>query len=392
MDNRWVLVRKARVFAPEDQGIRDVLMGAGKILALSEPDALSSGSFDVSVVEAEGRWLVPGFVDALTHITGGGGEAGFGSRTPPMRLADAILAGVTTVVGALGTDRHGQSLGVLHAECMRLRSLGLGAFMYTGSYHLPPVTLTGDVQRDLVLVEPVIGVGEVAIADHRGSQPDVSGLARLASDAWVGGMLSGKSGRVLVHVGPHAEGLDLLFRVAAQTAVPLHRFYPTHVNRNKGLFEQARQFAQQGGTVDMTASTNESLLQSGEISCPAGLQFWMEAGLPVHALTFSTDGHASLPVFDAQGQVVGVEMGRMDSLHRALKGCVQAGIPLETALQPITVNPARILGLKGKGSLAPGQDADAVLLEPDTLNIAGVWIAGRTAVWEAEQYIQETFG
>ena len=52
------------------------------------------------------------------------------------------------------------------------------------------------------------------------------------------------------------------------------------------------------------------------------------------------------------------------------------GVPLEAALQVITANPARILKLKGKGQLAPGADADVVLLDARTLQITGVLAGG----------------
>ncbi|RMF13280.1 MAG: beta-aspartyl-peptidase [Gammaproteobacteria bacterium] len=386
------ILKNARVYAPEPLGLRDVLVAHGKVLALSLPGQGALTALAEESLDLEGRLLVPGLVDSLTHITGGGGEDGFVSRTPPMRLGDAIEAGVTTVAGALGTDRIGQSLNTLYAEVMRLRGLGLGAYLYTGSYHVPPVTLTGDVQRDLVLVEPVIGVGEIAIADHRGSQPSVEELARIAADAQVGGMLAGKSGRVLVHVGPHESGLDRLFQVAQETAVPLHRFYPTHVNRNRALFAQAERFAEAGGHVDLTASTNEKLLQAGEVSCAEGLVRWLRRGLPRDRITFSTDGHASLPVFNDEGGVVGLEVGRMSSLIDALRCCVlEARLPLESALAPVTSNPARILGLKTKGRLAEGMDADMLVLEPETLALHGVVLGGRVALWEGERRLREAF-
>ena len=72
-----------------------------------------------------------------------------------------------------------------------LRADGVSAWMWTGAYQLPPPTLTGDVARDLALIEEVIGVGEVAIADHRSSSPSVRELIQLAKRTRVGRMLGG---------------------------------------------------------------------------------------------------------------------------------------------------------------------------------------------------------
>ena len=52
-----------------------------------------------------------------------------------------------------------------------------------------------------MLIPECIGIGEVAISDHRGTQPSVSDLARYASEARVGGMLSDKAGVTYCHLG-----------------------------------------------------------------------------------------------------------------------------------------------------------------------------------------------
>nr|WP_287148600.1 hypothetical protein [Halomonas sp.] len=63
---------------------------------------------------------------------------------------------------------------------------------------LPPVTLTGSVASDILYIPEFIGVGEVAISDHRGSQPTTQELTRLASDSRTAGLLAGKSGIVFI--------------------------------------------------------------------------------------------------------------------------------------------------------------------------------------------------
>jgi N-acetylglucosamine-6-phosphate deacetylase len=61
----------------------------------------------------------------------------------------------------------------------------------------------------------------------------------------------------------------------------------------------------------------------------------------------------------------------------------EAELPLETALLPVTTNPARVLGLVGrKGAIRPGYDADYVLIDPsDRIRYV---IAGGEIVFEAE--------
>ena len=68
----------------------------------------------------------------------------------------------------------------------------------------------------------------------------------------------------------------------------------------------------------------------------------------------------------------------MTSLFAEVRDAVRdEGVPLAVALQVITANPARILKLRGKGALAPGADADIVLLDASSLEIDGVIAKGR---------------
>ena len=76
------LITNARVFAPEDLGTRHVLVGGGRILAVSDEPLAVGG---VATIDLEGRRLVPGFIDGHAHVTGGGGENGFATRVPPCR-------------------------------------------------------------------------------------------------------------------------------------------------------------------------------------------------------------------------------------------------------------------------------------------------------------------
>lgn len=67
--------------------------------------------------------------------------------------------------------------------------------MWGGAYRIPTPTLTGSVQSDVIIVDKIIGFGEIAISDHRSSAPTFDELARLVADTRVAGMLSGKSGK-----------------------------------------------------------------------------------------------------------------------------------------------------------------------------------------------------
>ncbi len=384
------LIKNAHVYSPEPLGQCDVLIAGTKIVAI-EKDLMLETSVSVRHLDGTGCIITPGFVDSLVHICGGGGEDGFASRTPEMQLSDATLAGITTVVGALGTDAVARTHTNLVAKAKGLKEEGLNAFCYTGSYHFPAPTLSQSVEHDIMFIEEMIGVGEVAISDHRSSQPDAAQLASLASHARVAGMLSKKRAPVSIHVGPADTHLSLLHEVAEHFDVPLNRFYPTHMNRNKALLDAGIRFATAGGTIDFTTSTTEYDLAHGEYSAARALAYSLQAGVIASRLTMSSDGHASLPVFDEQNNLIGLEVGHESSLFTAFTEAVQQhDVPLEQALMAVTSNPADVLGLK-KGRLAENADADLLLLDADSLALKHVFCNGQHMVSDGKPLVLGRF-
>jgi len=371
-----LLLKNADVYAPAATGRADILAAGGRILRI-EPGIRLPQAY-VEEVDAAGLIAVPGFIDGHVHITGGGGEGGYATRTPELLLSDAIRGGVTTVVGCLGTDGITRTPAGLLAKARALDEEGLSTFMYTGHYAVPVQTLTGSIERDLLLIDKIIGVGEVALSDHRSTQPTFEEFARLAAEARRGGILSGKAGIINVHMGDGRRGLSVLRRIIEDTEIPATQFLPTHIGRNPALFEEGIAYAKAGGLVDFTTSTVPAFLDEGEVKCSAGLRRMLDAGVDAANITFTSDGQGSLPDFDGQGRLRRLDVGRVTSLFAAVRETVRTeGVPLATALRVITANPARILKLRGKGVLAAGADADIVLLDAESLEIDGVIAKGR---------------
>ena len=385
-----LLLKNVDVYAPAAMGRADILAAGGRILRI-EP-AIRLPPAYVEEVDAAGLIAVPGFIDGHVHITGGGGEGGYATRTPELLLSDAVRGGVTTVVGCLGTDGVTRTPAGLLAKAKALDEEGLTTFMYTGHYAVPVQTLTGSIERDLLLIDKVIGVGEVALSDHRSSQPTFDEFARLAAEARRGGLLSGKAGVVNVHMGDGRRGLSLLRRIVDETEIPVTQFLPTHVNRNPALFEEGLAHAKAGGFVDFTTSTVPAFLEEGEVKCSEGLRRMLDAGVDPASITFTSDGQGSLPDFDEHGRLRRLEIGRVTSLFAEVRDAVQRErVPLATALQVITANPARILNLRGKGTLSPGADADIVLLDASSLQIDGVIAKGRWLMKARVPLVRGTF-
>lgn len=385
-----LLLKSPDVFTPSPAGRADILVGAGRIERI-EPDIRISGDY-CATFDASALVAVPGLIDGHVHVTGGGGEGGFATRTPELLLSDAIRGGITTVVGCLGTDGVTRSLPNLLARTRGLREEGISAFMYTGYYAVPTATLTGSVERDLLLIDEVIGAGEVALSDHRSTQPTFDEFVRLAAEARRGGILSGKAGVVNVHMGDGARGLGFLRRIVAETEIPPGQFVPTHVNRNPTLLEEGLAWARAGGAIDFTTSSVPATAADGGVKSSAALRLALEAGVEVSQITFTSDGQGSLPVFDDRGRFLRLGVGRVTSLVGEVRDAVfHERIPLEVALQPVTSSPSRILKLRGKGVLASGADADIVLLEPRSLEVRGVIAGGRWLMRDGVLLVKGTF-
>lgn len=384
------VIRDATVYAPQPLGRCDVLIAGQRIVHIA-PDIVISGDH-VTQVAADGMLLMPGMVDSLVHFAGGGGEGGFHTRTPEMSLTDATLAGVTTVIGALGTDRTSRCLADLIAKARGLENEGLSTYCYTGSYQVPPRTITGDVTDDIVLIDKIIGVGELAIADHRSSQPSVSELVRVAAAARVGGMLAGKAGVVSIHTGDSDSQLRLLQQATAQSDLPAEQFYPTHINRNRSLLSAGIGWCRSGGVIDFTTSTNQQFLATGEIPAAEAVAIALREGIASSHLTMSSDGNASLPVFSEQGQLIGLELGKVASLYTSFVQLImEYAVAIDQAVSVVTRSPARMLQLHQKGRIAADADADILLLDADSLRIQHVFAKGRWMVKDGEALVQGTF-
>jgi beta-aspartyl-dipeptidase (metallo-type) len=357
-----ILIKNVEVYNPNYIGKKDILLDSSKIVAIEDSISLNLESV-LEIIEGEGLLLTPGFIDSHVHIAGAGGEGGPSSRTPEVQLGMLIKGGVTTVIGCLGTDGITRSVESVLMKAKGLRHEGVSCWIYTGSYQVPTPTITGDVGRDVALIDEVIGVGEVAISDHRSSCPITTELIRITSQARVGGMLGGKAGIVNLHMGDAKNPFEPIHQAVKNSELNYKQFLPTHCNRNDYIFEDAKEYGK-NGWVDITTSSYPYFPQY-EIKPSKAIKELVDAGVPIENITFSSDACGSLPDFDpVTGELVQLEMGHPDANLREVKDAViKEGIPLCTALKVVTSNPAKALKLKTKGQIMTGFDADILLFD-----------------------------
>ncbi|WP_412559259.1 beta-aspartyl-peptidase [Thalassospira sp. MIT1370] len=386
----FLLLKNANLFAPAALGINDILICGEKIIAIA-PDLVVSVPAEIRTIDLRGKTTVPGFIDGHAHLIGGGGEGGFATRTPEVAIGDLIEAGITSICGLLGTDAATRHIASLYAKTKALRTEGLSAWFFTGGYRVPSPTLTGNIGDDVTFLDACIGL-KTAISDHRSSQSTVDELARIASQSRIGGMTSGKSGAVVVHLGDGDGHFDPLIGVIENTEIPIGQFIPTHVNRKRALLDAAKDWAKRGGNIDFTTGIDAESDPAGSVKTSAGIAECLADGVPLDRISMTSDGNGSLPEFDKNGKMIGLSVAGFDTVGREFADLVESEkLDIPTALAPITCNPARMLGLdRSKGYLGCGHDADILVLD-DALAPETVIARGKVAMIGKERLLRGTF-
>jgi len=372
-----ILIKNIHIYAPEDQGRKDILICNDKIIAIGEN--LEYNFEDMQILDGANLTCVPGLIDQHVHVTGGGGESSFSSRVPELNLSHVIECGVTTVLGLLGTDSRTRSVENLVAKTKGLNQEGITAYCLTGAYEYPAPNLTGSVGNDIAYINEVVGV-KLAISDHRCSNPTVEELIRLASEVRISGLLGGKAGIVHMHTGAGKIGLKNVIAAIENSDIPIFHFRPTHIRSNTPY---AYEFAQMGGRLDFTSGNTP------EATADLIVEYLKK--VPAEQITFSSDSNGSQPVWNDKNELIGITAAKMTSLYETTKVLVQKHkLPLEQAICFTTKNVADGLNLAHKGRIAVGCDADLLFID-DKLEIHSVIARGKIMMQAGKVLVKGTF-
>lgn len=387
-----IVIKGINVYAPESLGEKDIVIVNDKIEGIYENLNIPNNFIDIKIINGKDKIIFPGFIDSHVHIIGGGGEGGFKTRTPEISILSLVEAGITTVVGCIGTDGVCRNMRSLIAKANGLEEEGITSYCYTGSYEIPVKTITESIKGDFMMVDKIIGVGEVALSDHRSSQASYQDFVNTMAQARVGGLLSGKAGIVNVHLGDGARKLEYLFKLIEETEIPATQLLPTHINRSDKLFDIGIEYAKKGGFIDLTTSSDPKFLEPGEIRAGEGLSILLQKEVDIKHITFSSDGNGSMPIFDNTGKLIGLGICSVKTLYREVKNSIQEfNVSIDQAIKVITSNVAELLKLDNKGRIEKGRDADFVIVNKENLDIDMVIAKGKIVVKDGKASIKATF-
>ncbi|WP_297281889.1 beta-aspartyl-peptidase [uncultured Anaerococcus sp.] len=373
-----ILIKNAKIVG--DSGNKNILIANDRIVDIFSKDLAYQAD---EIYDAAGKYVMPGLIDQHIHITGGGGEGGFETRVPEIGLSKLVEAGITTAVGLLGTDSETRSVENLVAKAMALTNEGIRTYALTGSYAFPSPTITGSIKKDIIFIEALIGV-KIAANDHRDSSISYKELQRIGSEARVGGMVSGKSGHVTIHMGDGKFYFDQINDALKYSNLPITTFRPTHVNRNKDLYKEALEFAQKGGYIDLTSSMSKDLTDS------KAYQMAKEKKV-LDKVTFSSDGFGSWSNYDDFGNLIEIGYSPVNTGIKAIKEIVKSGESLEEAIMPFTSNVAKALKLdKEIGYVKKGYLANLLFLD-ENLDIDTVISNGRFMMKDKDILVKGTY-
>jgi len=376
----FILMKRGEIYSPEYDGNKDILIANDKIFLVERnitESVVNSLDKNIKIIDASKCIVIPGFIDQHVHINGAGGEGGPQYRTPPIQLSELIKAGITSVIGLLGTDGFARSLKALLMKAKGLENEGVSTWIYTGAYQYPTPTITGDILSDIMLIDKVIGV-KIALSDHRSSHPTVDEFKKVTSEARVGGMLAEKIGIVHIHMGSEKIGLNPLFEIVKNTEIPIEQFAPTHLNRNEDLFKNAIEFGKMGGYVDLTTAVPAEGKPGGTIKSSKAVKRLTENGVSIERITMSTDGNGSMPKFNEKKEITGMAVASVSSLYKEFIDIIKIEkMSVQDAVRISSTNIAKHLKLEKKGEIKEDKDADLIVLDKNTLRIKHVITKGK---------------
>ncbi len=381
-----ILVRGGRVVDPASgtDGVRDVLLDGPRIARVAAGLAAAADR----TIDAAGLVVVPGLIDMHVHLREPGFEA---KETIATGARAAVRGGFATVCAMPNTDPVTDGPETIFRILAEARRAGLANVL--------PVAAVTRGSRGEVLVDMAacIAAGAVAFSDDgrpvsagpvmRKAMIEAAAAGGLVIDhcedralAANGVMHEGRASARLGLAGIPAAAEEVVvardIALAAELGLPVHIAHLSTAG-GVGLVGEARR---RGVRVSAEATPHHLFLTDEDIRADDAdfkmnppLRSTADAAALVEGLrsgtvdVIATDHAPHTPAEKARGfreapfGVVGLET----AVPLVLDRLVATGlIPLRRFVELLSANPARLLGLSGKGRIEPGADADLTILDP----------------------------
>lgn len=366
---------------------REICLEGGKISGIH--DRCRKTDPDYQVIDAEGQYAAPGFIDLHTH-GGGGSDFMDGTAEAILQAADAHLRhGTTSMLPTTLSGDLDETLEFLGTFTQVKESSAKTVNLLGVHLEGPYFSMNQRGAQDPVYLMPpkpehYKKILEASPYPLRWSfAPELEGAVDFLLELRKHGVLPS-----IGHSDGTYEDVAAAFEGGATHATHLFSCMSTitrdHGFRHSGVLESAMlidemtveliadgchvppellNMVYKSKGADKIALVTDSMRAAGtdEKECLLG-------SLKNGQKALIEDGVAKLPDRSAFA-------GSIATMDRLVRTALAAGIPLCDSIKMVTSTPAKLLGLKSKGVLFPGNDADLVLFDRD-ITVSDVWVGG----------------
>jgi len=344
-------IRVARGEVPGDllfknAGVVNVFNGEIENASVAVCDGVIAGVGDYTeaaeVIDLEGKYLAPGLIDGHTHIESSMLDIGQYARAVVARGTTGVVTDLHELVNVVGVDGIKYILKAAKKLPLDLHVMAPSCVPATHLETSGASLLAKDVAK-VLKKQGVIGLGEMM------NFPGV-----LLGDAEVLGKIRAAAGKVIDGHAPGLSGRDLNAYAAAGIGS----------DHESTRLEEAREKLARGLHIMIREGSTEKNL--------------------AELLPLVTDKTYKRCIFVVDDRSC-VDLKFDGDIDAVVRKAIRLGLDPVRAIQLATINPAEYFGLRSVGAVAPGYQANLLIIDDlDTFNITHVCFRGKLVARDGE--------